>query len=196
MQTGNANSPVVAGRYRESLEASRALLWLSLAMLGIAAATILGALAFEHIGGYLPCALCLMQRTPYYVGVPLGAAAFVAALVRAPRALLVLVFGGFAALMLYGAALAAYHAGVEWNFWEGPAACAPSVGVDSATDMLTQLGTTRPPSCTEAAWRFLGLSFAGWNFLVSTALAAGGLVAAAAAWRERVGGYGSSTASQ
>src|SRR5688572_32826608 len=177
-------------------ERARLLALAGLAMTAAALATILGALAFEHIGGYQPCPLCLMQRTPYYVGVPLVAAAFAAALVRAPRALLVLLFGGFAALMLYGAGLAAYHAGVEWSFWEGPAACAPSVGVDSATEMLTQLGTTRPPSCTVAVWRFLGLSFAGWNFLVSIALAAGGLVAAAAAWRERVGGYGSSTASQ
>ena len=43
-------------------------------MLGLSAATILGALAFEHFGGYQPCALCLMQRTPYYLGVPLAAA--------------------------------------------------------------------------------------------------------------------------
>ena len=166
-------------------EHARHLALAGLGMTALALATILGALAFEHIGGYQPCALCLMQRTPYYVGVPLVAAAFAAAFVRAPRALLALLFGGFSALMLYGAGLAAYHAGVEWNFWEGPAACAPSVGVGSATDMLTQLDTTRPPSCTEAAWRFLGLSFAGWNFLVSMALAGGGLVAAAAAWRGR-----------
>ena len=176
---GRASAPPAAA------ERARLLAPAGLAMTALALATILGALAFEHIGGYQPCALCLMQRTPYYVGVPLVAAASIATLVRAPRALLVLLFGGFAALMLYGAGLAAYHAGVEWNFWEGPAACAPSVGVESATDMLTQLGTTRPPSCTEAVWRFLGLSFAGWNFLVSTALAAGGLVAAAAAWRGR-----------
>jgi disulfide bond formation protein DsbB len=193
----NSSPPAFSATSSPPAAAERArLLPLAGAMTALALATILGALAFEHIGGYQPCPLCLMQRTPYYVGVPLVAGAFVAALVRAPRALLVLLFGGFAALMLYGAGLAAYHAGVEWSFWEGPAACAPSVGVDNATDMLTQLGTTRPPSCTEAVWRFLGLSFAGWNFLISIALAAGGLVAAAATWRERAGGYGSSTASQ
>ena len=42
-----------------------------LATLGMAA-TVGGALAFEHIGGYIPCALCLMQRTPYYWGIPIG----------------------------------------------------------------------------------------------------------------------------
>ena len=35
------------------------------------AATVGTALGFEHIGGYLPCMLCLEQRTPYYIGVPL-----------------------------------------------------------------------------------------------------------------------------
>jgi disulfide bond formation protein DsbB len=49
--------------------------------------------------------------------------------------------------------------------------------------MLRQLGTVTPPSCTEAMWRFLGLSFAGWNVLVSALLAALGLHAAGAAWR-------------
>jgi disulfide bond formation protein DsbB len=39
-------------------------------------------------------------------------------------------------------------------------------------DFLKQLKTTRVVSCTEAAGRFLGLSMAGWNALVSLALAA------------------------
>jgi disulfide bond formation protein DsbB len=143
----------------------------ALAMLAVASATILAALAFEHIGGYQPCALCLMQRTPYYVGIPVAAAAAVAAWMRAPRAALALLFAAFAALMLYGAGLGAYHAGVEWGVFEGPAACAPSVGVGSAADMLSQLGE-HAPSCTEATWRFLGLSFAGWNVVVSALLVA------------------------
>ena len=39
-------------------------------------------------------------------------------------------------------------------------------------DFLNQLQTARVVSCTEAAWRFLGLSLAGWNVLISLALAA------------------------
>ena len=109
---------------------SASLLWLALAMLAIAAATILGALGFEHIGGYLPCALCLMQRTPYYIGVPLAALRAGGCVASAPRAALVVLFGAFAALMLYGGGLAVYHSGVEWGFWEGPAVLrADRVGV-------------------------------------------------------------------
>jgi disulfide bond formation protein DsbB len=146
--------------------------WLALTILAVAAAVILAALGFEHIGGYQPCALCLMQRTPYYIGIPLAAAAAIAAGVATSPRLVALLFAGFAALMLYNSGLAAYHAGVEWGFWEGPAACAPTVEIGSAAEMLNQLETAHAPSCTEASWRLLGLSFAGWNLLVSALLVA------------------------
>jgi disulfide bond formation protein DsbB len=157
-------------------------LTLALLMLAIATATILGALGFEHVGGYQPCALCLMQRTPYYAGIPIAALAAVAAWLVAPRWVLVALFAAFSLLMLYNAGLATYHSGVEWAFWEGPAACAEAPGGGSAADMLGQLGTVTPPSCREAVWRFLGLSFAGWNVLVSALLAALGLYGARMAW--------------
>jgi disulfide bond formation protein DsbB len=158
------------------------LLGLALLMLALAVATILGALGFEHIGGYQPCALCLMQRTPYYVGIPVAAAAVVAVRAGAQRWLTALLFALFAALMLYGGGLAVYHSGVEWGIFAGPASCAPSVGVGDTADMLGQL-EKHPPSCTEAAWRFLGLSFAGWNVIVSALLAGLGIYAAAGSAR-------------
>ena len=170
-------------------------LWLALTILLIAAATILGALGFEHIGGYQPCALCLMQRTPYYVGVPLAAATALAAWRGGSRTVLTVLFALLGALMLYSLGLAVYHAGVEWRFWEGPDSCAPSVSVGSAADMLNQLETTTAPSCTDAVWRFLGLSFAGWNVLVSALLAGLGFYAAALS-RRRGNPQGSRTASQ
>jgi disulfide bond formation protein DsbB len=160
-----------------------ALRWLALAILVLSAATILGALGFEHIGGYQPCALCLMQRTPYYLGVPLAAVALLAVWLAAPRVLTIILFAAFALLMLYGAGLAVYHSGVEWAFWEGPASCAPTVGVGSAEDMLNQLTTQHAPSCTDAPWRLFGLSFAGWNVLASALLVLLGAAAARIAWR-------------
>lgn len=158
---------------------------IAVVMFAIAAAAILGALGFQYIGGYQPCALCLMQRTPYYIGVPVAALAIVAVWLNASRWLLAALFAAFGLLMLYNAGLGAYHAGVEWKFWEGPAACAPSVGVASAADLLNQLENTVAPSCIDAVWRFLGLSFAGWNVLIAGFLAALGLYAAANALRLR-----------
>lgn len=137
-------------------------------------ATVGGALAFQHIGGYIPCALCLLQRDPYYYGIPVGIAAILAASFRLPawivRGLLAIV----GILMLIGAGMGVYHSGVEWGFWEGPATCATSVtGVaTNAGSLLDDLNAFHGPSCTEASLRVLGLSFAGWNVIASLALAA------------------------
>ena len=169
--------------WKSSATPSRGLLGVTILVLVVSAATILGALGFEHIGGYQPCALCLMQRTPYYVGVPLSAAAALAAFVRAPRVLLVLLFGGFAALMLYGAGLAAYHAGVEWKFWPGPQTCTGTghVDVGELKDLLAGK-LHNIVRCDQPAWIFLGVAMAGWNAVGSLILAG---LSAAAALRER-----------
>jgi disulfide bond formation protein DsbB len=140
-----------------------------------AAATVGGALIFEHAFGYVPCKLCLIQRNPYYIAIPLG---LVAALlpprwVRAGLWLLALVF-------VVSAGLGAYHSGVEWGFFAGPSDCGggSGAGTGNVGDFLNQLQSTRVVSCTEAAWRFLGLSLAGWNVLISLALAAFAAMAA------------------
>jgi len=161
----------------------RGLLWLAILIFALSAATILGALGFEHIGGYLPCHLCLMQRTPYYLGVPVALFAVLAIYFSTPRLLIAAFLLIFAALMLYGAGLAVYHSGVEWGFWAGPASCAPSIGVGSAEEMLNQLQNAHAPSCTDAALRILGLSFAGWNAIVSAVLVLLGVLGARMAWR-------------
>jgi disulfide bond formation protein DsbB len=150
-------------------------------ILAAGAATILAALYFEHVVGLRPCKLCLQQRWPYYLGLPVAALALAAAVLgarmtaRAGLGLVALVF-------LAGAGLGAYHAGVEWGFWAGPSDCggaAPAMG--GMGDFLRQLESARVVSCTEAAWRFLGLSMAGWNALISAGLAALAAAAAAAA---------------
>ena len=137
------------------------------------AAVVGGALAFQHIGGYIPCKLCYEQRTPYYIGVPLMLLAALAASARFPawiaRALLAV--GGL--LMLYGLYLGVYHAGVEWAWWPGPPDCTNVAGpVDTGGNgVLDALDKFVPPSCDKAALRILGLSMAGWNAIASLILA-------------------------
>src|ERR1700761_6695364 len=73
------------------------------------AETILGAYYFQYVLHYAPCELCLDERIPYYVGIPLALVVALAGLFRAPRLLLV---GGLALLVVVfviGAALGAYH---------------------------------------------------------------------------------------
>jgi disulfide bond formation protein DsbB len=141
--------------------------------LAIAMLVVVGsALAFQHIGGYIPCKLCYEQRLPYYFGAPLMLVAFVASL-RHRNPLLVrglLVVGGL--LMSYGLYLGVYHSGVEWGWWPGPTDCgmvaAPS---SSAGTLLDDINKVVPPSCDKAALRILGLSLAGWNAIASLVLA-------------------------
>jgi len=131
--------------------------------------TALAALGFEHIGGLMPCRLCLMDRVPYYTGAPLMLAATVLSVLRVPgiyvRGLFLAVF----LLMIYSLLLSVYHAGVEWKFWPGPSDCSSAALSlpENADDLLGSLNTIRPVSCSEAAGYFLGLSMAGWNAVAS-----------------------------
>ena len=136
------------------------------------AATILGALVFQYGLGLAPCPLCLEQRIPYYVAIPLAVVVAVAALRGAPRALVRAGLGVIALAMLLGAGLALYHAGVEWKWWPGPQDCSGPLTPLGSRGLLEQLQTVDIVRCDEAAWRFLGLSLAGWNVLISAALAA------------------------
>lgn len=132
------------------------------------------ALGFEHIGGYIPCALCLLQRNPYYIGVVVGILAILSIVLKLPAWVSRLLLLALGILMVASAGLGVYHAGVEWKFWEGPTSCgisAAGVGIGSG-DILSQLNSVTGPSCTEATLRVLGLSFAGWNVITSAVLAA------------------------
>lgn len=137
------------------------------------AITVGTALAFEHIWGFIPCALCLEQRTPYYIGIPVMLAAVLSAGLNGPALLTraLMVAGG--ALMVWGLYLGAYHSGVEWGWWAGPADCGVVVPTDTGgRSALDALDAFVPPACDQAAGRFLGLSFAGWNVVASAVLAA------------------------
>jgi disulfide bond formation protein DsbB len=140
------------------------------AILLIAAATIAGTWIFQAVG-YAPCELCLSERIPYYVGVPVAAATlFLAAegYRRFAAAGFVLLFLIFA----FSAGFGVYHAGVEWGFWPGPSSCTGAIPkAASMQDFLHQLKTIRVVRCDAVAIRILGLSLAGWNAVISAALA-------------------------
>ncbi len=136
----------------------------------LALAGILIALSAQYIGGMAPCPLCLQQRYAYYFALPVLFVALV--LLGAGRPsdagiLFLLVSLAF----LANAAIGTYHAGAEWKFWPGPDTCA-GAGADLVKGgaLLERLKNTVVVRCDEAAGRFLGLSFAGWNVFLSIAL--------------------------
>lgn len=130
-----------------------------------------GAWGFQLIGNLPPCPLCLEQRWSWYVAIPVLLLAL--ALTRSdPDGRLIrglLAVSGV--IILAGGALAAYHAGIEWGWWQGPTACSGAVGLDTSAG-LPNLSNAVVIRCDEAAWRLFGISLAGYNALISAALAA------------------------
>lgn len=161
-----------------------------LAVFAITTATILAAWGFE-LAGYLPCPLCLQQRWAYYAVVVLSGV-LLGLIIADPRQGGVVRRGLLlvALIMSAGAILGAYHAGVEWKWWPGPAACDFGGGLSGG---LPNLDTARAISCDEAQWRFLGQSFAGWNVIISLTVTG---LALRGARRPAEPAHGSSSASQ
>ena len=138
---------------------------IALATLG-SAALLLGAYGFQHIGGLLPCKMCLWQRWPHAAAIAIG---------------VVLMMGGPRPLIWAGALAAAatsligfYHAGVEWRWWPGPSSCTGGgldLGAMGGSDLLSMDAPTGLVLCDEVVWSLMGLSMAGWNGVISLGLA-------------------------
>jgi disulfide bond formation protein DsbB len=149
----------------------------ALAISAIAAATLAGAWFFQLVLDIRPCPLCREQRYAYYLAVPLGLLVAFAASRDTPRQVALAGLALLALAALANAWLGGYHAGVEWKFWQGPTDCSgPLVDLGSAGTLLDRLDKVKVVRCDDVQWRFLGLSLAGYNVLISL------LMAGIAAW--------------
>jgi disulfide bond formation protein DsbB len=136
-------------------------------------ATLAGAWFFEFVLKLPPCPLCLEQRIPYHIVIPLSLLLAIAAFIHAPPKLLAVGFVAIIVAVLCNVVLGTYHAGVEWHFWAGPTDCTgPLTDLNAGGSLLNQLHAVHVVRCDEAAWRFLGISLAGYNVIISLALAA------------------------
>ncbi len=146
----------------------------ALAIAGVAAATLAGAWFFQLVLAILPCQLCLEQRYAYYFAVPFaGSGRRWPRRAGAPRNVLMAGLAILAIAVLGNAVLGTYHSGVEWGLWKGPTECTGPVGnLGSAGNLLERLDTVKVVRCDEVQWRFLGLSLAGYNVLISLLMAA------------------------
>ncbi len=145
------------------LSEPRALAFLTL-LFGLG---VLGtALGFQYLGGLQPCVLCLYQRWPW--GVAIVASLLALAVGNRQPAMPRTLLGLAAAALFIGAGIAAYHVGVEQQWWAGTAACG-GVSGQAATveDLKRQLMATEIVRCDEIAWSFAGISMAGWNMILS-----------------------------
>ncbi len=143
---------------------------IALAILIIAAGSIIGAWIFQALG-YAPCELCLKERIPYYAGIALAALAFFLS-ASGRTSLLPAAFAGLAMIFAASAAFGVYHSGVEWGFWPGPSDCTGALDhAGSVTDFLKQLQTVKVVRCDVVSLKVLGLSLAAWNAVISICLA-------------------------
>ena len=123
-----------------------------------------GAYIGQYAFGLYPCEMCWWQRWPHFAAI---AFAFVST-VAAPKRLWIGLAGG---AILVSGAIGAFHAGVEYGWWEGVTSCASAV--PTSGNALDNILNTPIIRCDVAPWTLLGASLAGWNFLFSTL---GGLI--------------------
>ncbi|PKB14064.1 disulfide bond formation protein DsbB [Novosphingobium kunmingense] len=133
--------------------------------LGVPAALLAGAYIGQYGFDLYPCEMCWWQRWPHFVAMALAALAFG---LRGSTRLLV----ALAALAILASGLiGAFHAGVEYGWWEGFTTCTANVGAAGGDPLEAILGAPIV-RCDQVQWELFGISLAGFNFLISTAAAA------------------------
>lgn len=134
----------------------------------ISSCLLLGAFFFEYVGGLAPCKMCIWQRWAHAILIFIALSSFLLPLKIRTKLALLLVF--FAALT--SALIAGFHAGVEWQLWDGPSGCtAPLAGDSNMALLVDQLLATPVVRCDEVPWSLFGISMAGWNGVLSLDIA-------------------------
>lgn len=144
-------------------------------------ATIAGAWGSQLIGGLVPCELCLEQRLAYYWGLPILLLVLLT-WNRLPLTVWYIAMAIVAAIFVWGTYMGAFHAGVEWGFWPGPTACT-GVGGPMDFNALNNLNDAHVIGCDVVQFRFLGISLAGYNALISAGIVVLLLISIAFQWR-------------
>lgn len=131
--------------------------------LGVPAALLGGAYVSQYGFGLYPCEMCWWQRYPHFAAVAIALLGiFAPAPVGRRLAMLAALAIGISGL------IGAYHAGVEYGWWEGVTACT-STAATGGGDPLDAIMNAPIIRCDEAQWTLFGISLAGFNFLISTA---------------------------
>ena len=154
------------------------------ASVAVSAVLLASAHLFEHVGGMLPCVLCLDQREAHWAALGVAGAGLIVSRLFKARLGAAAAVGACALVYAVSAGLAFYHTGVEYKFWPGPAICSGGGAVVDLGALSEALGQkSEAPSCADAPWHMFGISMAGYNLLISAGLFAFTLAAALAETR-------------
>ena len=128
------------------------------------------ALIAQYVFGLMPCVLCVYQRIPYVFAIAFGLMSYGAAKQDKNIANLLLGIAGVIFLINFG--IAFFHVGVENGWWPGLDECGGSdTSHMTLEELRMQILATPVVKCSEAAWSLFGISMAGYNAILTFALA-------------------------
>lgn len=145
--------------------------FVALALMGVSLGTLFIVYVAEYVFGLHPCLLCQYQRIPFVITAAIGGSIW---FLQDEECNVCPTLANLAGITFAaGSMIAAFHAGVEYGWWEGTADCVGSLpdATASIEDLRKAVMEAPVVRCDEAAWTFLGISMAGYNFLWSTLLA-------------------------
>tara|TARA_X000001036_G_scaffold390207_1_gene387732 strand:+ start:568 stop:1053 length:486 start_codon:yes stop_codon:yes gene_type:complete len=120
----------------------------------------------QYILGHKPCNLCLVERYPYLGAVILISLIFILKKFEKTISFIILL------LFIFGSAVSFYHVGIEQGFFQESLICELGKMQEniSSENLLKQLKNTPQVSCKEVTFRFLGVSLATINTIISIIL--------------------------
>ena len=119
----------------------------------------------QYVLGHKPCNLCIIERIPYIAAIILISLIFILNRYQKIISSLILIF------FIFGAVVSFYHFGIEQGFFSESLVCDLGNGQPlNEEDLLKQLKKTEIVSCKDVTFRFLGLSLATINTVISLIL--------------------------
>ena len=135
---------------------------------GILAFSILSlsiAYFIQYVLGHKPCNLCIIERIPYIAAIILISLIFILNRYQKIISSLILIF------FIFGTVVSFYHFGIEQGFFSESLVCDLSNSQPlNKEELLNQLKKTEIVSCKDVTFRFLGLSLATINTVISLIL--------------------------
>ena len=127
--------------------------------------SLLIAYFIQYVLGHKPCNLCIIERIPYIASIILISLIFIISKYEKIISSIILVF------FIFGAVVSFYHFGIEQSFFSESLICELSNNNPlNKEELLNQLKKAEIVSCKDVTFRFLGLSLATINTIISLIL--------------------------
>ena len=119
----------------------------------------------QYVLGHKPCNLCIIERIPYIASILLISLIFIMNKYEKIISGIILIF------FIFGAVVSFYHFGIEQDFFSESLICELTNNNPlNKEELLNQLKKAEIVSCKDVTFRFLGLSLATINTIISTIL--------------------------